>query len=313
MQLPILDKVCEFFSITKLVTNDNIDDFNADSLDKRIPLWFSAIKEGAKLNQDSLSAKQYVTSDINLTDMRREIRDYILHETDVENRRLRAYQMLGDLALCVSFPDVVPESTMAIDFIGIGTHIFPYWHFPDFMELRQSGKYKFNDYQTLLFLSGYYLRQALFNFVMAFNECNLSGFAFADSEHEAMNIGFAPLVSVEEHVKAEREKKPTAPFRQLINTTVCSDIEGLMNRLHELVDGKRGQQVAAVFSKLKKDGLLLTYPSRPILEAEFKLGGSYEGARKYFVKDARDYDNAAFLGRTPELALKFDFSEFIKK
>ena len=58
-----------------------------------------------------------------------------------------------------------------------------------------------------------------------------------------------------------------------------------MKRLHILIDGKKGKDIAVVFIRAKIDGLITRYPTMSELNSEFKLAGTWQGIAKYFTED----------------------------
>lgn len=91
MELPYTDKVCGFISLTKIVTEDTIDAHDASHLDPRFKEWFDSIKVVAKLRESDLTDKSYIIPKLNMTDLRREIIDFIMQEPYDGDRRLRAF------------------------------------------------------------------------------------------------------------------------------------------------------------------------------------------------------------------------------
>lgn len=330
MELPYTDKMCEFFSLTKLVTEDTIDDHDVCHLDPRIKEWFDSIKVVAKLRESDLTAKSYITPELNMTDLRREITDFIMQEPYDGDRRLRAFQSLSDLSRCVSCPNIVPQGDIKLEFYNIGTRSFPYWYFPEYNDLKKNGC-EFSKYQVFLYSCGSLLRLVLYTYLLAFDDCGLKDFSYYDTRHEDYNIG----LSVSKKYKKELDKKsdfsqmqlfmdgndipttdqPTVDksFRSLINPTICSDPDGLLAKLHQLIDGKRGKEVSAIISKLWYDKLISIYPSKKAVEDEFAIVGSYEGIRKYYVTEPKFFESTAKGGSVPAQALAYDFSEFIAK
>ncbi len=55
----------------------------------------------------------------------------------------------------------------------------------------------------------------------------------------------------------------------------------VLNRLHELIDGKRGAKVGATLLKAQQDGLLITCPTQAEFEDEFKLIGTWQAIHNY--------------------------------
>jgi len=323
MELPYTDKVCEFFSLTKLVTEDTIDDHDASHLDPRFKEWFDSIKVVAKLRESDLTDKSYITPELNMTDLWREIIDFIMQDYDGD-RRLRAFQSLSDLSRCVSCPNIVLQGCIKLESHNIETRSFPYWYFPEYNDLKKNGC-EFSKYQVFLHSCSSLLRLVLYTYLLAFDDCGLKDFSYYDTRHEDCNIG----VSVSKKYKKELDKKsdfsqmqlfmdgneiPTMDqpsvdksFKSLINPTICSDPDGLLAKLHQLIDVKKGKDVSAVISKLWYDKLISAYPSRKAVEEEFAIVGSYEGIRKYYVTELKYFENTAKGGSAPAQGVSLRF------
>lgn len=67
-------------------------------------------------------------------------------------------------------------------------------------------------------------------------------------------------------------------FRNIIQ---YEDKDRLLNRLHELIDGKSGAGVGAVLLKAKKEGHLTKCPNEKEYVSEFTLVGSWAAIKKY--------------------------------
>ena len=60
------------------------------------------------------------------------------------------------------------------------------------------------------------------------------------------------------------------------------DKEKLLNRLHELIDGKSGADVGSVIRKAIDDGYLMNEPTKADYESEFELIGTWQAIHNYF-------------------------------
>lgn len=65
----------------------------------------------------------------------------------------------------------------------------------------------------------------------------------------------------------------------------CEDKEGLVKRLHTLIDGKRGKDIAVVFIRAKIDGLITRYPTKGELSSEFDWKGTWQSIDKVLQRD----------------------------
>lgn len=69
----------------------------------------------------------------------------------------------------------------------------------------------------------------------------------------------------------------------------AEDKEAFLQRLHQIIDGKGGKDVAAALYQAKKDGYITRYPTQAEYEAEFALEGSWQGIYKHLDKgDSND-------------------------
>lgn len=65
----------------------------------------------------------------------------------------------------------------------------------------------------------------------------------------------------------------------------CEDKEGLVRRLHTLIDGKKGKDIAVVFIRAKIDGLITRYPTKGELSSEFSWNGTWQSIDKVLQRD----------------------------
>ena len=74
-----------------------------------------------------------------------------------------------------------------------------------------------------------------------------------------------------------RREKETS-FRHIV---VHADAEALLQRLHQLIDGRRGADVGCVLMKCLLDGYLSRKPTQNEFQSEFTLIGSWQAIYKY--------------------------------
>ena len=84
-------------------------------------------------------------------------------------------------------------------------------------------------------------------------------------------------------------------FRAIIQ---YKDPDALLERLHQLIDGRRGADVGSVIQKAKMDGYLSRYPKKAEFISEFELLGTWQGINNYFNEN----DNKC-LGRSADVML----------
>lgn len=89
---------------------------------------------------------------------------------------------------------------------------------------------------------------------------------------------------------ASAQTQPTAAVRQAVNCkpkpTFASIIqspnkEQVLERLHGLIDGRRGADVGAVLLKARLDGYLARNPTQAEFRSEFQLIGTWQAISKY--------------------------------
>ena len=73
-------------------------------------------------------------------------------------------------------------------------------------------------------------------------------------------------------------KQKSAKFVEIIQ---YPDKRKLLDRLHSLVDGKRGADVGAVLLKAQQDGLLMRIPTQAEYKSEFGLIGGWSAIHNY--------------------------------
>ena len=80
-----------------------------------------------------------------------------------------------------------------------------------------------------------------------------------------------------------QKKDKNTDFRNCIQ---CRDKEGLINRLHELIDGKQGRDVGYVLLKCRIDGLITRNPTGAEMEIEFPSVIYDSSVRNYLTEDS---------------------------
>ena len=91
------------------------------------------------------------------------------------------------------------------------------------------------------------------------------------------------------NVSESKEDKPTAQrAKSIYNIIQCENKDGFVKRLHILIDGKKGKDIAVVFIRAKIDGLITRYPTKGELDSEFDWHGSWQSIDKVLQ---RDWDN----------------------
>ena len=80
------------------------------------------------------------------------------------------------------------------------------------------------------------------------------------------------------HDKSQIRRTVKANFADIIQ---YPDKQKLLERLHYLIDGKRGAEVGAVLLKAQQDGLLTRIPRRTEFESEFDLIGGWSAIHNY--------------------------------
>ena len=88
--------------------------------------------------------------------------------------------------------------------------------------------------------------------------------------------------------------------KSIYNIIQCEDKEGFVKRLHILIDGKKGKDIAVVFIRAKIEGLITRYPTKSELYSEFGRNGSWQAISKVLT---RDWDNAVLDATN---AIRFD-------
>lgn len=105
------------------------------------------------------------------------------------------------------------------------------------------------------------------------------------------------LLSIWNGDTSEQKQEKIDPMPQSAKSTKsiydiiqCEDKEGLVKRLHTLIDGKRGKDIAVVFILAKTDGLITRFPTKMMLTSEFNIRGSWTAIAKYMNEDALNDD-----------------------
>lgn len=108
---------------------------------------------------------------------------------------------------------------------------------------------------------------------------NIDALNGEQSQHEESN---------EDDVVSKPKKQPI--FRDCIQ---YNDPDKLLQRLHQLIDGKSGAKVGAVLLKAKKDKFLSKCPSKKEFESEFTLIKSWSAIKKAMNTNTNSADNNA--------------------
>ena len=85
---------------------------------------------------------------------------------------------------------------------------------------------------------------------------------------------------------AEIQTGKTKAKKKFADIIQYPDTNKLLERLHFLIDGKKGAAVGAVLQKAKMSGYLTKYPGRKEFESEFELIGSWSGISNYFNENS---------------------------
>ena len=106
------------------------------------------------------------------------------------------------------------------------------------------------------------------------------------------DTGFITMLIRGNEPNSDEQKSAKSICASSINTTKsiyniiqCEDKEGLVKRLHTLIDGKRGKDIAVVFIRAKIDGLITRYPTKGELSLEFSWNGSWQSIDKVLQRD----------------------------
>lgn len=95
-------------------------------------------------------------------------------------------------------------------------------------------------------------------------------------------------------------KQASKHKKSIYDIIQCEDKEGFVKRLHILIDGKKGKDIAVVFIRAKIDGLITRYPTQGELNSEFEWEGSWQGIDKVLQ---RDWNNSVLSAAN---AIRFD-------
>lgn len=107
---------------------------------------------------------------------------------------------------------------------------------------------------------------------------------------ELLDLSCKAFLEIADYYKSTN-KQTTAPIKQteqlltrkhdFKNIIQYEDKERLLNRLHELIDGKGGADVGAVLLKAKIEKYLTKCPSENEYKSEFTLNGTWSAIKKY--------------------------------
>ncbi len=89
---------------------------------------------------------------------------------------------------------------------------------------------------------------------------------------------FGQLMIKYDEPDKKSNKQKSAKFVEIIQ---YPDKRKLLDRLHSLVDGKRGADVGAVLLKAQQDGLLMRIPTQAEYKSEFGLIGGWSAIHNY--------------------------------
>ncbi|MBO6034002.1 MAG: hypothetical protein J6Q22_21620 [Prevotella sp.] len=89
-------------------------------------------------------------------------------------------------------------------------------------------------------------------------------------------------------IESEEYKPISQRAKSIYNIIQCENKDGFVKRLHILIDGKKGKDIAVVFIRAKIDGLITRYPTKGELDSEFDWHGSWQSIEKVLQ---RDWDN----------------------
>lgn len=76
----------------------------------------------------------------------------------------------------------------------------------------------------------------------------------------------------------KEEAKETTSFRSIIQ---YKDPDKLLNRLHQLIDGRSGADVGCILLKAKQENYIIKNPTRKQFLSEFKLIGTWQAITNY--------------------------------
>lgn len=82
-------------------------------------------------------------------------------------------------------------------------------------------------------------------------------------------------------LKKRRRGRPTKPLK---DNMLCADTDKILKKLHALIDGKQGRDVALIITSCIKDGIM-TRPTSTQVSQEFGDIGSPTGFNEYMKKD----------------------------
>ena len=87
---------------------------------------------------------------------------------------------------------------------------------------------------------------------------------------------------------AERNKTQGIKSQNFTDVVQYGDKEKLLERLHQLIDNKRGADVGAVLLKARLDNYITRNPTRKEFESEFELIGSWSAISNYMSDNNRN-------------------------
>ena len=109
------------------------------------------------------------------------------------------------------------------------------------------------------------------------------------------DTGFITMLIRGNEPNSDEQESAKSICASSINTTKsiydifqCEDKDAFVKRLHILIDGKKGKDIAVVFIQARIDGLITRYPTRGELDSEFDWKGSWQSIYKVLQ---RDWDN----------------------
>lgn len=101
-------------------------------------------------------------------------------------------------------------------------------------------------------------------------------------ESEGMNERPAFLIAKKENLPSTKNENDASESRSLFHDIVQHEnCDKLVERLHQLIDGRKGADVGCVLLKCLLDGYLSRKPKQKEYESEFILVGGWNAIHKY--------------------------------
>ncbi len=109
------------------------------------------------------------------------------------------------------------------------------------------------------------------------------------TESYGLETPVSTKLSVSDNDTMAPESKVCKPVskraKSIYDIIQCEDKEGFVKRLHVLIDGKQGKDIAVVFIRAKIDGLITRYPTKGELSSEFDWKGTWQSIDKVLQRD----------------------------